>query len=148
MRAHYNVKSHVKMFLPISHLGVTFYEISSNYSNYRPSAPFLYEVASHIKKTAIPAIIIRIQCKYSQCFRLDPGQTYWRWSAGRGCRTPRSHRSCTAGQPTGRSCRGRSPSTMARRSPTTDSTGSVLSMEATLSRYELVTFRECEDSAF
>ena len=27
-------------------------------SNYRPSAPFLYEVASHVKKTAIPAIII------------------------------------------------------------------------------------------
>ena len=29
-------------------------------SNYRPSAPFLYEVASHVKKTAIPAIIIII----------------------------------------------------------------------------------------
>ena len=26
--------------------------------NYRPSAPFLYEVASHVKKTAIPANII------------------------------------------------------------------------------------------
>ena len=30
-------------------------------SNYRPSAPFLYEVASQVKKTAIPAIII-INC--------------------------------------------------------------------------------------
>ena len=29
-------------------------------SNYRPSAPFLYEVASHVKKTAILAIIIII----------------------------------------------------------------------------------------
>ena len=29
-------------------------------SNYRPSASFLYEVASHVKKTAIPAIIIII----------------------------------------------------------------------------------------
>ena len=29
-------------------------------SNYRPSAPLLYEVASHVKKTAIPAIIIII----------------------------------------------------------------------------------------
>ena len=27
---------------------------------YRPSAPFLYEVASHVKKTAIPAIIIHV----------------------------------------------------------------------------------------
>ena len=27
-------------------------------SNYRPSAPFLYDVASHLKKTVIPAIII------------------------------------------------------------------------------------------
>ena len=30
-------------------------------SNYRPSAPFLYEVASHVK-TAIPAIIINHEC--------------------------------------------------------------------------------------
>ena len=29
--------------------------------NYRPSAPLLYEVASHVKKTAIPAIIITRQ---------------------------------------------------------------------------------------
>ena len=28
--------------------------------NYRPSAPFLNEVASHVKKTAFPAIIIII----------------------------------------------------------------------------------------
>ena len=30
-------------------------------SNYRPSGPFLYEVASHVKKTTIPAIIIIIK---------------------------------------------------------------------------------------
>ena len=29
----------------------------SSRPNYRPSAPLLYEVASHVKKTAIPAII-------------------------------------------------------------------------------------------
>ena len=29
--------------------------------SYRPSAPFLYEAASHVKKTAIPAIIINLQ---------------------------------------------------------------------------------------
>ena len=33
-------------------------------SNYWPSAPFLYEVASHVKKTAIPAIIIIINVDF------------------------------------------------------------------------------------
>ena len=33
-------------------------------SNYRPSAPILYQVASYVKKTAIPAIIIIIYVFY------------------------------------------------------------------------------------
>ena len=43
-------------------------------SNYRPFAPFLYEVASHVKKTAIPAIIIISEGATSTLLGSDTGQ--------------------------------------------------------------------------